>query len=181
MRQRWRSQCLSLGCSNSPDQRTPNCEAVNFDPGIWSSIPREDFYTGVILLTPSSFVWYGRILLVGLLLFVFWKSSLKGEQGPDSEYWGLDRSLSPTFCSQLPLRLLWPFCLQKLTYTHPRARFGLPPGSGKHWRQYITVNGPEISSSDGLLLTHDPADQRATHPCLLGENLSWRNQWCWLI
>lgn len=70
MRQRWRSQCLSLGCSNSPDQRTPNCEAVNFDPGIWSSIPREDFYTGVILLTPSSFVWYGQIFLVGCFVVV---------------------------------------------------------------------------------------------------------------
>ena len=40
-------------------------------------------------------------------------------------------------------------------------------GTGKHRRPSLTTKGPEISSSDGLLLTHDQAAKRA-HPPLLG-------------
>lgn len=40
-------------------------------------------------------------------------------------------------------------------------------GMGKHWRPSLTIKGQEISSSDGLLLTHDSVAKQA-HPALLG-------------
>lgn len=102
-----RSQCLSLGSSDSPDQSTPK---------LWS---HEVWPRNLIFYAQPGFLHWCNF--IDWLQFFFCgekKNRLKGEQDPGSECCGLGRSLSPTFFSQLSLRPLWTFYHQWEIYTH---------------------------------------------------------------